>query len=357
MSSRVSDPAVGQETKYYPAIDLAKFLCALLIVLIHTAPLENVSAVAHFIITDILARVAVPLFFAISGFLFFGRLRYCSGKIAGDRDNLYRLLSYCKRTALLYLGWSVVYLGAVYLPMWRRIGWWGIHAVKDALVSLLFSGVHYHLWYLLAMIYAVPLLYGLLRLLPIKKVCWIAAFLWAGECLTYSYAWIGTDGLPAVSFILSRMPIVFDTVFRAVPLLTAGAVIALDPPDWGRRKTYFLCAAAFLLCAAEATALYIFSPNEDRYSYVFSTPLLAFSWLFLIIGTRRELLPETGAKVLRKMSLTVYCVHPLVMEAADLCGIPDGILKWLTVTALSSAIAAAYAWFRIRFHKIRRLKR
>lgn len=336
-----------QTVKQFTAIDLAKFICSLLVVFIHTTPLVNISEAANFFATNILARVAVPLFFAISGFLFFGKLSYCNEKISGDGDNLRRLLSYCKRNTLLYLGWSVVYLAVIYIPMWHRTGWWDIHVVKDALASLLFSGIHYHLWYLLAMIYAIPLLYAMLRLLSRKKVRWIAAILWVGECLTYSYSWIFPDSFPLVSFLLSRMPIVFDAGFRAVPLLFVGAVIALDPPDWNRKKTYILCTVSFLMCAVEATALHLYSPNTNQYSYLFSTPLLAFSWLFCIVQFGQDLLPEAGARLLRNMSLTIYCFHPLIIEAVDVWGIPGGVLKWLTVTALSAAISAAYAWFQI----------
>jgi surface polysaccharide O-acyltransferase-like enzyme len=207
------------------------------------------------------------------------------------------------------------------------------------------------------MIYAVPLLYVLLRLLPLNKVCWIATLLWIGECLTYSYAWIGSSRLPLVSFVLARMPIVFDAAFRAVPLLTAGAVIALNPPEWYRKKTYFLCAAAFLSCAAEATALYMFSPNEDKYSYLFSTPMLAFSWLFCIIQARDGWIPKAGAGMLRNMSLTIYCIHPLVIEAVKTCGVSGGIRKWLVVTILSVALAAVYALLRTCNRKNRSLKR
>lgn len=354
MTTGTKNLSMRQTENQYTAIDLARFICALLVVVIHTSPLESVSAVAHFIVENIVARVAVPLFFAISGFLFFGKQDYSGGKISGDRDNLRRLLSFCKRNTALYLGWAAVYLAVVYLPMWYRSGWWGLHAVKDAMAALLFSGIHYHLWYLLATIYAVPFLYLLLYLFPLKKVCRMAALLWIGECLTYSYAWLGTDRLPVVAFLLSRMPVVFDAAFRAVPLLTAGAVIARNPPDWSRKKTYFLCAAAFLFCAAEATALHVFSPNENQYSYVFSTPLLAFSWLFCILRVKSSRIPEIGARVLRNMSLTIYCIHPLIIEAADACGISGGWRKWLAVTVISVAISAAYVWFRIGFRENRR---
>lgn len=46
----------------YTNLDVAKFVCALLVVFIHTDPLRGVSEIAGFYLKDVLARVAVPLF-------------------------------------------------------------------------------------------------------------------------------------------------------------------------------------------------------------------------------------------------------------------------------------------------------
>ena len=83
------------DTNSFQILDLTKFIGALLVVLIHTAPLEPYSAIANFYTRDVLARLAVPLFFAISGF-FFAR-----------KPNPGKSL---RRIALLYLGWSAIYL-------------------------------------------------------------------------------------------------------------------------------------------------------------------------------------------------------------------------------------------------------
>jgi peptidoglycan/LPS O-acetylase OafA/YrhL len=56
--------------EYYNSLDLAKFICAIMIIELHTGPLSffgsNIGAVERGIITII----AVPFFFVVSGFLF-----------------------------------------------------------------------------------------------------------------------------------------------------------------------------------------------------------------------------------------------------------------------------------------------
>lgn len=52
-------------------IDIFKFIAALLVVAIHTTPLEDISAKGNFYFENMLCRIAVPFFFAASGFFFF----------------------------------------------------------------------------------------------------------------------------------------------------------------------------------------------------------------------------------------------------------------------------------------------
>ena len=54
------------ERKNYYALDVAKLICALLVICIHTGPLLDVNIDANFVLVQVLARLAVPLFFVIS---------------------------------------------------------------------------------------------------------------------------------------------------------------------------------------------------------------------------------------------------------------------------------------------------
>lgn len=336
--------------KAYPNLDLAKLVCALLVVLIHTAPLESISTLGHFYLGNVVARAAVPLFFAMSGFLFFGRLDYAEGRIARTRENLSRLIRTTRKNVLLYVIWSVLYL-FITLPEWYATGWWGWFAVKDWLHGFLFIGSYYHLWYLLALILAVPTLYLLLTVIPVSRIGIVASGLWAMECLVYSYAWIGTDQIPLVALIGSRMPIIFDTLLRALPLIAVGAILSRRQIKAPRVTA---CIGAFLLCAAEASALYFFTPNESSFSYLFSTPLMVWFVLSGLIAWRQLPLNSRRQFCLRDMSLSIYCIHPMVCQLCERLSVPSGIPFWMAVTAVS--VAVAYLWtIRTRLHQKRRM--
>lgn len=335
--------------KTYPNLDLAKFVGALLIIIIHTAPLQKISDLANFYTANVLARIAVPLFFAISGFLFFGKLSYENGKIKKCAENTAHLIGYIKKTTLLYLAWSLIYIFFVKLPMWYQSGWWGLYVIKDCLAAIVFVGSHYHLWYLLALIYAVPVLYYLLRFIPLKKVAYFVVPLWLCECLIYSYAWIGIDKFPFIHFVSGQVPIIWDAFFRAVPLLAIGAFASgatFSRPDKMR------CAAvgAFVLLVLEASSLYFLSPNNSNFSYLLFTPAVTFSLLYCLVYGKQVALLKKRQLLLRNMSVSIYCMHPLIMEISSSCNIPNGPLMWLAVTGLSIILAAGFSLIRQHKH-------
>ena len=334
-----------EERKEYCNLDVAKFLCALLIIVIHTRPLLDVSPVANFYTADVLARTAVPLFFAMSGFLFFRKLQWQDGKICPCGENRKRLGQYLKRVAHIYLCWSLIYTIAK-LPQWYATGWWGMQLVRDVLVSWIVRGSHYHLWYLLASLYAMPILYVLLRYIPVRKILYPAGLLLLCECLVYSYSWLGTEEISVVSLVLQKAPILFHTVFRAVPLLAIGALCTAVRPGQGRKKFFLPVLACFLLCVAEASVLYFASPNEEKYSYLLVTPFFVFFTMEWLLHGKQLSLSQQKSKMLRDASLTMYCMHPLVIIAFDLLQVNSSLLIW-GVTTVSVTIFSL-VWKRYR---------
>ena len=49
------------------SLDIFRVIAAVLVIAIHTAPLETISPAADFFLTRILARIAVPFFFMVTG--------------------------------------------------------------------------------------------------------------------------------------------------------------------------------------------------------------------------------------------------------------------------------------------------
>ena len=128
-----------------PALDRFRLAAAVLVVCIHTGPLDSLSPTADFFLTRALARVAVPFFLMVSGYFL-------------AKDQWRRTGAFLKRTCLLY-GAAVL----LYLPLnWYNGGYGSAEWVK----KLLLDGTFYHLWYFPGVILGVLVARGLLRLGP-----------------------------------------------------------------------------------------------------------------------------------------------------------------------------------------------
>lgn len=67
--------------KSYIGIDLFRVIAAILIIAIHTSPFGSYNTWADFVLTRVIARVAVPFFFMTSGFFLISRYQYSTKKI------------------------------------------------------------------------------------------------------------------------------------------------------------------------------------------------------------------------------------------------------------------------------------
>lgn len=319
----------------YTNLDAAKFFMSLLIIVIHTRPFARISFAVDFLTADVIARIAVPLFYGISGFLLFGRLEYEDGKVKPCPGNWKLLVRSVMRNAVVYVICSVAYI-LFSLPSWYASGWWGMPMVRSCIISFFFSGSHYHLWFLLAMIYAVPLLAVVLRFVPVRKLIPVITVCWLVECRIYSYDWI-SEGLPVMEWLYSRFPIFFDATFRTLPLLGLGALAAKIPAARSSSAYARGALAGVLLNGAEATLLLCLTPNEAHFSYLLTTPLTAYCLLRWLLMRQQMGISGQYAAFLRKLSLWIYCIHPMVIQLLTDAGLDGGLLRWLAVTLLSAA--------------------
>ncbi len=113
----------------YGTLDLFRLLAAVMVMAIHTAPLESVNSELDYIFGIIIPRVAVPFFFMVSGqFTDFSRF-------FAVRKQLLKL-------SLMY-GISIL----IYIPLGIYGGYYEKLTPVSVLKMLLFDGSYYHLWY------------------------------------------------------------------------------------------------------------------------------------------------------------------------------------------------------------------
>ena len=158
-----------------PGIDLVKPVLALLVIWIHTAPLARIAPTVNTYVTAGAARLAVPLYLAISGYLLFRRPN------PPVRRQLRRVLE-------LYLIWLVLYLPVI-VPDQLSEGLQGpVH-----LVRLILTGGMTHLWYLPSVIIGIVVVSAGLRVTTPGRL--LVALACLSAVGTLAYGAMGTGAL------------------------------------------------------------------------------------------------------------------------------------------------------------------
>lgn len=150
--------------KSYTGIDSFRMIAALLIIAIHTSPLGAYSELGDFILTRVIARIAVPFFFMTSGFFLISRYHF----------KLDKLGTFVKKTAQIYAAAIVLYI-----PVNIYNGYFKMeNLLPNIIKDIVFDGTLYHLWYLPASIIGGALAWYLVRRLGYRRAFAAAAALY-----------------------------------------------------------------------------------------------------------------------------------------------------------------------------------
>ncbi len=269
--------SLSNKTNYYNSIDLFKFIFSYFIIAIHTTPLVDISGNLEFF-TSVLWKIAVPFYFATSGFLFFKKLKFDKNKVLWCKDNNRALRRYLFRLTVLYLFWSAVYILYKFITIYH--GHIDIHIIKDFIFSIFITGSYYHLWYLLCLIYATIFIYVVLLIVDYRFFVIIAMFLYLVGIVTYSYRWL--IDISSLNIIADRFECVFYSIVRAAPLMIVGVMSSQMNRRIDVKHDAIIVIILFALLLIES---FIVKSNYDnKYSYVVLTLPLCFYTFNLISG-------------------------------------------------------------------------
>lgn len=323
-------------SRTYKGIEIFRVVAAFLVVAIHTSPLAGYSGTADFVFTRVIARVAVPFFFMVTGY-------FVLSKGTGVRRFL-------KKTAIIYAASA-----ALYLPINVYAGHlqgWGL---PDLVQQVLFEGTFYHLWYLPAALLGAWLTSLLMRRTSRGVCAAIVTALYVLGLLGDSY-WGLIEGVPGVSSaynaLFALMGYTRNGLFFAPMFMFLGAEMRIAK----RRGVGFEAAGlvlSFALMLAEALNARAQGWQRHDSMYV----LLPFVMYFLF-----ALLSRVKGSVrlpLGSFSLLVYVLHPAVIivvrGAARFLGLWDILVEnslgHYVAVCIGSAAAAAvilWVWERIR---------
>ena len=324
--------------KEYANIDRFRVIAAFLVVTIHTSPLANFSETADFILTRILARVAVPFFFMASGFFLFSQME-------GGKPRPGKLAAFTKKATLLYLIATLLYLPInLYAGTWQK---W--QYLPSLLKDIFFNGTFYHLWYLPAAIIGACIVWFLKNRMKTRQALLVCVILYVLGLLGDSYYGV-TEQVPVLNTIYQTLFTVFDYtrngLFFAPVFFMLGAVIRERQKPLPLGVCLSGLGASCVLMLAEGLLLHHLALQRHDSMYLILIPCMFFLFQSLLYGEGKSL------RILRDLSMLIYLVHPAMIVAvrglAKIAGlqalfIDNSLVHFLAVALFSTAVSLVLA--------------
>lgn len=142
-------------------IDLCKLIMAVVVVAIHTEPLVNCDNEVVLMIYNQFIQFAVPFFFIATGYFLFLSISKCCD-VSKKRSIV---ISYIKKTAKMYVLWSLIYLPIeIYFNIGNGTDW--LKAIIRYVGKFFLIGSQdnsWQMWYLLALLYALIVILLILK--------------------------------------------------------------------------------------------------------------------------------------------------------------------------------------------------
>ena len=277
---------------YLPQLDVTKVIMAVIVVAIHTQPQ---SLLGESLVADIcqsLYEIPVPFFFAVSGFLLWRKM---GGFVRNDR--LIRIENWILHSLRLYFLWTIIYLPyTIYGFVHDGLQWH--EALMVFARNVLLVGENYcswPLWYLLGMVSAGCVIYGIVKVgLGVKSILLVAVVLLClGEVLD---SLCQREQMPAiVSLYYKVFKSTRNGFFLGLPYIAVGVCIA----EFGIVRSRGILAALF------TSFLCLFLKYGGRFFLL----LLVCFGLQLLLGLVWRTTAHGRITVCRKVSNIIYFTH------------------------------------------------
>lgn len=323
---------IEQRTEY-AAVDIFKMICAILVMLIHTKPFEDIFWVDAAV--GMITRFAVPFFFTVSGYFLFK-------KVSQNPEKKWSIVGkYILRLLRFYIIWFIIIRIADIL-----VGRWSLQSFSYYLKQFFFTTDGSPLWFVAALMWSVILYSVLITVLKPKTIFAVGIiFLMIGYCfstlLRLTANWPVVQSLmPIVSFIGVQ-----GSLFFAFPYVAMGALMTQKKQEIAIKKDTLGIVIFFICLGAESLVMV----------KKFNAPL-TFLWLFMMPTTyftthlmlTLPMESKPGYYILRKISTLCYVLHVVIFKTLiyvfDQTGIAAKDPHHILLTVFTILITLFLAW-------------
>ena len=303
--------------KAYTGIDIFRIIAAVLVIANHTSPLLDLSSTGNFVLTGIIARIAVPFFFMTTGFFLIREVEKDNGK----------LWSFVKKSVLIYGAAILICLPLNLYEIYQR-GYVVRPILSSLIKNLLFNGTLYHLWYLPASIIGCIIAWYLVRKFGYKIAFTVSLPLYLFGLLGNSYYGL-VKNVPLLKLAFDEIFIVMDStqngIFFAPLFVILGGFLYSKKDRIPKRVPSFIAfILALSVMIAEGIVLHTNELQLHDSMYLLLPAASYFLFCFLLSFKGKRL------RVARDVSLIVYIIHIAVKIAVRFAAGIVG-LEWLFI--------------------------
>lgn len=309
-----------RQKKCIDILDITKFIMAFMVVGIHTLGRYGIYP---------LFRIAVPLFFMTSSYLFFSNCE--------KRTNVKYLKKFCARNFKLYIFWFIVLM-----PIFLSFGGY----LKGNLMFNFFKlGIRFLCgstfaasWYIVALIIGISIIFFLQKI-NIRFVLLMTFFIYVLCCLNSNYRNL-FDETSIIIMINKIYPgTIYNSFFVGLFWIVLGYIFACKERTYNKKQSRVGLLISFLLLLGEHIFVTKSGFVVDNDCYFMLIPTCCFAFENLINCKWNS---QIDTRLLRKFSTIIYCVHGSLVCVIGYYLIPgvdfiDCILKFIIVAGISMA--------------------
>lgn len=282
-------------------IDTMKCFCIIAVVCIHTCPFAEKSLG---LIINVISRVAVPLFFISSGYLFYSKFSEKYTK------------RYFIKILKIYISWTLFYIvmSLVLMSLFNILN--GLNVLNGYkeyfsnfnLLNIYYSSgiIRYHLWYLSTMLLVIPILYFVIKKNLLKKALLVTSVLNVIGIFIYNLD---------IGYLVHTRDVIFFGSFYSI----LGSYIKCNEEHIKNKvkiinKYYVSLIFMFMITSYIERLIYdnYFIRTGDCYISTIFLSILIFILCIIKINNKDSFFSKIG-----RNSLGIYVIHPAIIDIID----------------------------------------
>ena len=279
---------------------LAQMVAAICVVLIHVGTVVK-DPVLHFVIKSLICRVAVPFFFVNNAYFF----RVNSQEEGYSKEWMKRILINYTKVFVLYVPFGIQLVReTVNMP-------WKLTPIL-IVVSYLYSGSFYHLWYFPAMIFALFFVSGLIMKIGYKGTLLISSVLFMiGSIETYS-SFVNSQLLENLMkhyfslFFTTRNGLFFSPIFVLI-----GFFLADNQRLLARWRPHFKIGLLIAVCLGVIEGILVYQNQGIDKNFMYFTILLNLCYFGLLVTSESN---WHGLDRLKSYSQGIFLLHMIPIQ-------------------------------------------